>query len=431
MRKVIISNSIHTKDTYKSYLSAAYTSGTTILVKSTVGFSPDDHLVIGEVGEEHTELKNLSTITLPDTIALDSALNFSHNKDAPVYKVPWDFVHIERRTSSAGAFSLISETGLQWDRKDTIYFDLPGTNDYGYRYRFRNSAIAEGNDGDFSEYSPTIEGSGYDRNSLGYMLRETRKITQDTQRKIVSDAQIARYLSDAQNIIQGVRPDWWFLRVEDSAETTVSGTRQYALPTKIDNLGVVDSIRYNFNDGTINEIYQLTFKELPEFDYLVRDNRGTAALQDDRVSAYTLREATTDFPDGSYEVWRTPKTTGSGTFLVRFFEEMTELNDVADATQVPIPSILENYAISKVYEIMGKERLADHYAELFWGPPQEDKNKGRLTGIGLLESLNSQQKRPRGQPRSLVSFRGRRAMSRLFNSRSIDTDQLREDYWGD
>src|SRR3990167_6078995 len=118
-----------------------------------------------------------------------------------------------------------------------------------------------------------------------------------------------------------------------------------------------------------------------------------------------------------------------GTFYVRYFEEMSDMDDVADTTQVPLPQIIEDYAIAMCYKILNREDIAKVYEDRFWGPAGEIKGRRGLTGLALLEQLNYNQKRPKGQPRSLVDFTGREPLRRLFGNVRIDRDRLHEDYF--
>ena len=95
-------------------------------------------MVAGEIGEELTENRQISTLSGNETININSAFRFSHPKDAPLYKVHWDFISIEGRSSSAGSFAELTEIGIQWDHKDSIYYHSDGTSTWEYRFRFRN-----------------------------------------------------------------------------------------------------------------------------------------------------------------------------------------------------------------------------------------------------------------------------------------------------
>src|SRR3990167_1678552 len=350
MRKIVISNEILTKDTYNTNLSSDYSSGTSLTVISNVSFAANDLIVVGELGEENTELKKVDSISGKTTITLASALNFSHEKDTPVYKVAWDNVSIERNSVE------ITQSAIQWDKKDTIYYDSSGTASDSYRFRFYNSVTTT-----YSEYSPTQTGAGPTRPSLGYMIREIRKLAQDIDRKIVTDLEIARFINSAQDIIAGIRSDWWFLKVEDTSKTTTGGTKKYSLHSGVGNMGAVEAIRLNYNDGTNNELYHLEYKPTVEFDELIRDNRNQEADRDDYTIYYTLREPDSSAAQGYFEVWPVPLTTGRGTFYIRYFKEMTDLDDVSDETSIPIPVILEDYALAQIERIKGNETKAELY----------------------------------------------------------------------
>jgi len=420
MRKIIISNEILTKDTYNTNLSSDYSSGTSLTVISNVSFAANDLIVVGELGEENTELKKVDSISGKTTITLASALNFSHEKDTPVYKVAWDNVSIERNSVE------ITQSAIQWDKKDTIYYDSSGTASDSYRFRFYNSVTTT-----YSEYSPTQTGAGPTRPSLGYMIREIRKLAQDIDRKIVTDLEIARFINSAQDIIAGIRSDWWFLKVEDTSKTTTGGTKKYSLPSGVGNMGAVEAIRLNYNDGTNNELYHLEYKPTVEFDELIRDNRNQEADRDDYTIYYTLREPDSSAAQGYFEVWPVPLTTGRGTFYIRYFKEMTDLDDVSDETSIPIPVILEDYALAQIERIKGNETKAELYERKFFGPPQGLKESRQISGISLLERLNNAQKRPTGQPRQLIRFGGQRVIARLYGNRSstFNRDKQHTDYW--
>jgi hypothetical protein len=61
--------------------------------------------------------------------------------------------------------------------------------------------------------------------------------------------------------------------------------------------------------------------------------------------------------------------------------------------------------------------------------PGRDEDYQEPTGIRLLERIQNAKSRAIGQPASLKRFRGRTAMSRLFNSDEVDRDYRVEKYW--
>ena len=111
---------------------------------------------------------------------------------------------------------------------------------------------------------------------------------------------------------------------------------------------------------------------------------------------------------------------------------MTTLDDVADETPIPIPSILETYSISQCERIKGNETKAELYENNFFGNPDKKQgNSRRNTGIQLLERIQNAQTHPQGQPKSIKMWRGRKAVRELMQDSSfgLSNDSLREKYF--
>lgn len=426
MRRIRVENP-SIEGTYKTFLDSAYSSGTALTVKATTSFAANDLLVIGEPSQELTELKQLSSITAPSTLNLASALNFSHTKETPVYKVVWNFVSIESRSSSAGTFAEITQSGIQWDSKtnETIYFDPNGTNSYNYRFRFYNSITAT-----YSEYSPTLTGSPPARNTLGFMIDNIRKTAGDPLRKIVTDDEIVRFINRAQDIVYARNTRWWFLLVDtykgSNGIAATAGNNVYTL-AGYSTFGHLDSIRYRYTSGSNDILYHLRKLDSIEFDARVRNLNKTA---DNWAKFYKLLPGDSSSSFGYFQVDPKTKDSGVGTFYPNYYEKMADLDSVEDATQVPIPAILEDYAIGQVFKIKNMEDRATFYENQFYGPADRTTDRKNLTGIALLEELDDQQKKAQAQAVSLVRFRGQKYNSKFFGENiSGSIDYIRENYF--
>jgi len=422
MRRISIGNP-DLRNTYKSYLASAYSSGTTLSLLSNVSFAANDLLVAGEAGEELSELESIASITGKTSITVSAALDFAHPKDTPVYKAPWNFVEIEGRSSSAGTFALITQSAIQWDKLNTVYYHTAGAATWEYRFRFYNSKITL-----YSEYSPTVTGTGFSKNQVGYMIRNVRQITNDLDGRVAGDRQIIRFFNAAQDVIRGAKKDWWFLKVTDSSKTTTISVNKYALPTNMGDLGNLDDIRFRYADGGASDLtYALKFMSEKEFDVYVQDNNRTT---DDYLTHYTLSEADSSSDPGYFLTYPTPKTTGNGTFYIRYYRDIEDLDTVDDETLVPIPAILENFAIAQVEKIKGNENKATLYEELFYGRQQVGRRQvGVDMGINLLIKIDSSRRNPAGQPMQLKRWIGRSNIGRLYNNRFESADDRREKYW--
>lgn len=411
-------------NTEKTYLDADYSSGTVLTVVNNYGFANDDIAIIGEPGTEKAESKDVTSQTGNTVINVSATYKFTHNKSEVVYRWEYDQYEIYRYRSAS--WSLISTSNIQWDKLETIYVDKDGLSTDSYRYRLLNSASSA-----TSDYSPTVAATGFTRSQVGYMIREVRLLAGDTERKIIkTDDEIIRQFNRAQEIIAGIRDDWWFLRKENSQITTVAATRKYGLNTYLSDLNYIDTVRYRYDNGTTDVIYQLEQKSYPEWDALVRDVDTTG---DDYPSSYVIQPADSTDETGYVELNIKTLTTGYGTFYIRYYKKMTDLDDVADETDVPIPSILEDYALMYVFGVKGDETRSSMYANRFYGPPVSSREKFKstqdITGLRLLESQQKSKGRALGQPAQLKKFLGRGGARKLYQSRTVDKDYLAETYY--
>lgn len=420
MRRIRIQNPLLDK-TYQTFLSVDYSSGVSLTVYSNTSFAANDLLVIGEQKEELTELKKLNSISSVDTLTLASALNFDHPKETPIYKTLWDYVSIEGRSSSAGVFAEITQSGIQWDNKDgeTIYYHSSGDDNWQYRFRFYNSVTTT-----YSEYSPTLTGAGFTRKQVGYMIRQVRKTTNTFDQNIISDDEIIRQFNIAQDIIYAHNPKYWFLLVDsykgNDGISTIATTKVYSL-AQYETYGHLDSIRYHYNSGTENILYHLDKKATVEFDRIASDLNEA---DDDYAQCFKLLPADSDSDNGYIQIFPATKTTGVGTLYPNYYEKMADLNSVDDETQVPLSYILEEYAIAFTYKIKGDETKARIYESGLIS----DNNDRVPRHLLLLDKLNTQQKSVQQQARSLWNFKGHRAMKRLFGSPRYSRDYIKENY---
>jgi hypothetical protein len=408
----------------RTYLSADYSSGTTLSVKNNEGFGAQQIAIIGEPGHEKCEGKAISSLVAKTSLILAApGYNLTHNSGDVLYRSEYDAVEISANSGS-GWTVLQSSLNIQWDQLDTIYVHDGGTNSYSYRFRFYNTVS-----GNYSEYSGTIAGTGYTSNMIGYHLREVRKMIQDPEKKIISDQEILRFFSEAKNIIRAMRNDWWFWKRESLGDiTTTADINKYNLDTISAYLDYIADIRYRYVSGsTIDEIYPLDNKPDIIFDDFVRDNLRQS---DDQVRFYNIMPGDVSSTSGYIRVSPTPKTTAAGSFYVRWYINEADYTSGSDTTSIPVPQLLQNFAISQCEKIKGNEAKAKVYENLFYGPPQKARDRANLMGIAILEQMQNGKGRATHQPRSIKKFYGRRAEQRLYSEGStLNNDDYRERYF--
>jgi len=163
MKTIYLENQELTQDKKFTYLDAAVSSsGTTLTVQSIIGFTVNEILCIGEIGQEKTEIIKTHSSTSPSgtTVTLASALVFDHPIDTKVYILDYDQAEFSHSVTLTGAKTVIATIDLQVDQSETQYNDSTYTSGY-YFFRFKNS-IAPAT---YSSYSDALPCAGYAYNT--------------------------------------------------------------------------------------------------------------------------------------------------------------------------------------------------------------------------------------------------------------------------
>ena len=388
----------------KTFLSTEYTSGTTLNVDSSTSFVDTQYILVGEPGLENSEITSLTATPPTNTTMTVGTLKFSHPRGTPIYYISWDKYTLDYYVSGAWTTYVSMPSALTYDAQNTEYRDASATSAYSWRYRYYSTENSA-----YSDYSDTITATGWPKKSVGYMVREVRKIVNDPDGKTLSDEQIIRYLNKAQDKIFALFGRWWFLYKTGTAIDTVASTKTYDLPS---DFGRMHTVLFNYapSDGTSDITYNLRYLPTVEFDY---ESRNNDASDSDEIKYYTIVPGDSDNAAGYLKIWPKPETAGFD-IIPRYYKTFTDLDSFADETDIPIPSILEDYAMAEVYKIRGDEQTALYYDKLF----REQ-----------IELLKLMQRKQVGQPKHLWKWEGRNAENRLFGKRSLTTDADRERNW--
>ena len=384
----------------KTYISDDYASGSTLSVESTIGYSNNDFIVVGPIGTEKAELTNLTATPPSDTSFTITALNFSHPKDTLVQLTRWDKFSLEYRTSSSGSWNIYAgmPTDIEWDSLYTEYNDSSATSSYQWRFRLYNSVTAA-----YSDYSDTLSATGWERGSVGEMISSVRKIVSDAQED-TKDEEIIRFFNDAQQKIYSLYDRWYFLLKTGTVIDTVASTRTYSLPS---DFGRMHSVKYNYVAGGTDVSYNLRYIVLPEFDYKIQDN---TVQDDDQLTVWTILPS--EVLGVCSQMGAAPSTAGLD-ITPRYYKQFATLDSFGDVTEVPIPEILENYAIAQIYKMRQNEAKADYYDSLF-------REQVELLKVEQRKTLQS---------RVFYRWAGRNSDRRLYGERGTYSDQDRINYW--
>ncbi len=211
---------------------------TTIKVLSNGGFSAFDYIVIGAVGQDQSELRQISSISSSDTIIINSALSFSHGNGTSIFIIPYNQLEVSRKTTASGTFSVLATINLKVDNEFTTYEDVSGQTTYFYRIRLFNSYS-----GQYTSYSAVRAGTGPTTKEVSKMIDMIALQVEDPQHQYTTRTQILDYINygyqDVVNAIVQATPSYFQKKVEYQMLDYV---HEYTLP---DDFKEVQEVRNN------------------------------------------------------------------------------------------------------------------------------------------------------------------------------------------
>lgn len=171
-KSIYIQNSDLNRDKRATYLTESLVSGgSTLRVQSLLGFqslttSSGQIVLIGELGQERSEILRTSNSTAPSTsykeVTLRDNLAFDHPQDTKVYVIDWNRADVQWSASATGTKSTLVAypVAIQPDQLETLFVDSSQTSGF-YFTRF-NESIGNTN----SDWSDPVAFGGYDDNSV-------------------------------------------------------------------------------------------------------------------------------------------------------------------------------------------------------------------------------------------------------------------------
>lgn len=297
----------------KTFLSAKIAAGaTTITVKSPQGFSIDDFVVLGTIGQERTEIKQISGLS-GLTISFATGTTYAHSVDAPVTTTPYNQVEFYRAASSGGTYSLIATSTIDYDEYYTRYDYIPGVSTDYYKIRYLNSDTLT-----YSEFSGEMSATGYVPRALASILLDIRIFTGDKP----SDDDLLRLVNLSQETVYAERDNWYFARKKETY-TTVAATDGYDLPTYFKTIDNTSVFHISSTDSAATV---LTYMDYNDFKALYSN-----ATASDTPSNYTIDEN-----DGQLLIGPTPSA-GGETIEMWYYAVPTPLTQYSDITDIPSP----------------------------------------------------------------------------------------------
>lgn len=221
----------------KSSISESANSGITdIKVLNNQGFSANDYIVIGKIGDDQTELRQISSVSVSDTLNLSAAISFSHSVGTEISTIAYNQLEISYKTTESGSYTVLTTTGIEVDDEFTTYDHTAGQTTFFYRTRFYNSQT-----GQYSSYSAERKGSGPSTKEVSKMVNMVLLQTEDPNAEFSTREQVLDYINYAYqeviNAITQATPSFFQKNIEYQ---TTDFQHEYVLP---DDFREVQEIR--------------------------------------------------------------------------------------------------------------------------------------------------------------------------------------------
>jgi hypothetical protein len=249
---------------YSSLSSAATSADTTLSVYSIANFDIDQALLIGEFGQEGSEIVATHSATTPTgtTVTLSAAITKSHPKDTKVYIIPYNQVAFYSAATVDGAKTTLTTVTIDAEKEETTYSDT-GTSGY-YFARWVNSLTST-----YGDYSDPIPYSGFSSNTVGYIINQSlAELNKVLSEKLTYDILISE-VNSCLRYVRGKLKRWSNVQVYNYEldAALVENDYTWTLPTDYYDKNSNRSILQVWMEDKDN----LTYVDKQEFDDLDRD----------------------------------------------------------------------------------------------------------------------------------------------------------------
>lgn len=202
---------------------------TTLSVVSGKNFTANDYVLIGNVGDETAEIRQVSSQT--DTTLVTDALTFAHPRGTRIKFIPYNQIVVSRSTDSGVVYSALSAVDITPDALQTyIQRSSDDSTDY-YKYRFYNATTTL-----YSGYSDAVLGSGYADNTVYSIKKRALSQLGEKVGDVISDEFLNEALWEARRELDNDKGiGKWSFRIKRNANigNIIPGTYKLSLPTDL------------------------------------------------------------------------------------------------------------------------------------------------------------------------------------------------------
>jgi hypothetical protein len=330
----------------RSFLSQGVSAGvTTLVVDNDANFLQNDRIAVGELAREKTEIVSITGLVSPGSTLVVGPTTFPHEAGEPVTRLRYDSVRYYRSTTRVtGAYTLLATVAMDVDSEDglTNYDDTTGAAAYFYKVTYYNSVTTLE-----SSLSDPIAGSGYARNSVGFIIDEVLTEVGDKSEQYMTRTEMIGCFNEVNDdLLLRVKKPYSFLykRVAISRIADDVNKAGSYIPYPAD-MWKFDRLDYNFQDPTTSPATDITYTvrvRTPEdFRQLTSDNTAAA---NDTIQFVSLDDATK-----MIRLWPHSLTSAPNVFYLYYWSYFPVLDSEGDLFITPTPRPYKLYALYKFY----------------------------------------------------------------------------------
>lgn len=297
---------------HESSLKSLATAGSsTIDIYSISNFAVDQVLLIGELGNEGSEIILTHTSTAPtgNTVTLASNLVKDHPSDTKVYVILFDKIEYSYASTETGSKTVFTGglVDINPEVKDTLFVNTEVSSGYTFQ-RFKNSIT-----GLFSDYGDAQPVSGYSNNTVNSVINQALAKTGKDLSTVLTYEMLIDEINDCLAYIRGKLKTWSNTQEFDYIVDQMNrGEYKFTLPTTLYDKNSNRSI-LSVRVGQSND--NLIYIDKKEFDTQIQDQLKTTVATQPSVGATSLvLTSSDDFPSsGSINIY-TDNTLNTVTF---------------------------------------------------------------------------------------------------------------------
>lgn len=336
----------------KTYLAQSYPLGVvSVEAKNSTGFILNDRIMIGEMGQEKTEVVTVSNVNANGTTLTIGTTLYPHEANSPITKLQFDQVKFYRSTTGInGTYNLLTTVSLNMDDGGlvTTYDDTSAQTGYYYKIAmFHSLFLIQSTQGDAM---PGI--TGWAPGQVGYTVDQILREINDPTETLLSRAELLGYFNDVNDdLLVNVAKPYRFLYTRNVYDRTAN--RSYlSFPTDSNGnqtMWKFDRLDYRFVDNTTTPVTDTTNTlEVVDLAYLRNrhaDNTVSSTTVDDVIQEVALNNAT-----NAFDYSPPSKTTSTyGCFYLYYWQNFTRITTEGQTFQTYSSRIYRLYALAKYY----------------------------------------------------------------------------------